>query len=93
MVAPRAIIVPGSGNDRSGYWVPSAGGPRLIEAAAESARVRIIWPPQTTITTPAKYAEAAATVMRILANASTELARIKAGTRRFGQTTTQRECP
>jgi hypothetical protein len=54
----------------------------LVQSVDESARTRIIWPDHTTITSPRKYAEVAATAMRILANASTELARIKAGTRR-----------
>ena len=57
--------------------MPSTGRPRLIEAAAEPPRIRIIWPPQTSITSSAMYAEVAATAMRTLANASTELARTK----------------
>jgi hypothetical protein len=54
----------------------------LIGPNNEPARVRITWPSHPTITTTAKYTEAAATAMRILANASTELARMKAGRRR-----------
>jgi hypothetical protein len=54
----------------------------LIEPVGGHAEVRVIWPSQATVTTPARYAEVAATAMRILVNASTEIARIKAGTRR-----------
>ena len=54
----------------------------LLEAAAQQATVRVIWPAQATVTSAVKSAEVAAVAMRILANASTELSRIKAGTRR-----------
>jgi hypothetical protein len=54
----------------------------LLELAGESATVRVTWPSQTTITSPARYADVAATAMRILANGSTELTRLKAGKRR-----------
>ena len=41
------------------------------------AAVRIVWPTAPTITTPARYNEVASTAMRLLADASTALARIK----------------
>jgi hypothetical protein len=50
----------------------------LINSTDEPARIRIVWPAHATITTPASYAEAAAAAMRVLANASTELSRLKA---------------
>jgi hypothetical protein len=53
----------------------------LVQPDGEPGRIRITWPSHTTITTPAKYAEAAAAAMRLLASASTELSRIKAGKR------------
>jgi hypothetical protein len=40
--------------------------------------VRIVWPAAATITTPARYLEVASTAMRLLAEASTTLTRIKA---------------
>jgi hypothetical protein len=43
--------------------------------------VVITWPSQPTPVLPAAYADAAAKAMRVLANASVELARIKAGSR------------
>ena len=45
------------------------------------AVVRIVWPTAPTITTPARYTEVASTAMRLLAEASTMLARIKASRR------------
>jgi hypothetical protein len=45
------------------------------------AAVRIVWPTSPTITTPARYNEVASTAMRLLAEASTTLARIKASKR------------
>jgi hypothetical protein len=45
------------------------------------AVVRIVWPTAPTITTPARYLEVASTAMRLLAEASTTLARIKASKR------------
>jgi hypothetical protein len=48
----------------------------------EAPRTVIAWPPHATICTPEKLAEVAAAAMRILANASTELSRIKAGKHR-----------
>jgi hypothetical protein len=51
------------------------------------AAVRIVWSTAPTITTPARYNEVASTAMRLLAEASTTLARIRASKRahrRFG---------
>ena len=45
------------------------------------AAVRIVWPTAPTFTTPARYNEVASTAMRLLAEASTMLARIKASKR------------
>ena len=42
-------------------------------------RVVVTWPNHTTVCTPAKLAEVAAAACRVLASASTELSRIKAG--------------
>src|SRR5215211_4493291 len=41
----------------------------------EPAKIRIIWPPHSTITTAGKFAEVAAAAVKVLANASTELSR------------------
>ena len=54
----------------------------LVQPDGESARIVVSWPNRSTVTTTAKYAEAAANAMRILANGVTELSRIKAGKRR-----------
>jgi hypothetical protein len=43
--------------------------------------VRIVWPTAPTITTPAHYNEVVSTAMRLLAEASTTLARLKASKR------------
>jgi hypothetical protein len=53
----------------------------LIEPDGMPAVVRIVWPTAPTITTPARYTEVASTAMRLLAEASTMLARIKASRR------------
>jgi hypothetical protein len=45
------------------------------------ASVRDVWPTAPTITTPARYNEVASTAMRLLAEASTTLAGIKASKR------------
>jgi hypothetical protein len=45
------------------------------------AVVRILWPTAATITTPAHYLEVASAAMRLLAEASTTLARIRASRR------------
>jgi hypothetical protein len=42
----------------------------------------IVWPPQVSVTTPAKYAEVVAAAMRVLANGVTELSRLKANKHR-----------
>jgi hypothetical protein len=69
----------------SGQFTPSPHNTisiELIEPVGGQAIVRVTWPLQPTITSAAKYAEMAAVAMRILANASTELSRLKAGKRR-----------
>jgi hypothetical protein len=43
--------------------------------------VRIVWPSAATITTPAHYLEVASAAMRLLAEASTTLTRIRASRR------------
>ena len=53
----------------------------LIQPDSMPAVVRIVWPSAATITTPARYNEVASTAMRLLAEASTTLARIKASKR------------
>ena len=53
----------------------------LIQPDSMPAVVRIVWPTAPTITTPARYLEVASTAMRLLAEASTTLARIKASKR------------
>ena len=54
----------------------------LVEPDGMPAVVRIVWPTAPTITTPARYTEVASTAMKLLAEASTRLARLKAS-RRF----------
>ena len=54
---------------------------QLVQPADTPAVVRIVWPDAPTITTPARYTEVAAAAMKVLAEASTRLARIKAGRR------------
>ena len=53
----------------------------LIQPDSMPAVVRIVWPTAPTITTPARYLEVASTAMRLLAEASTTLARIRASRR------------
>ena len=53
----------------------------LIQPADMPAVVRVVWPTAPTITTPARYLEVASTAMRLLAEASTMLARIRASKR------------
>jgi hypothetical protein len=53
----------------------------LIQPNFNPAVVRIVWPTAPTITTPARYNEVASTAMRLLAEASTMLARLKASRR------------
>jgi hypothetical protein len=50
----------------------------LIHPDSMPAVIRIVWPTAPTITTPARYNEVASTAMRLLAEASTTLAGIKA---------------
>ena len=53
----------------------------LIQPDSMPAVVRIVWPTALTITTPARDLEVASTAMRLLAEASTTLARIRASRR------------
>ena len=53
----------------------------LVEPADAPPAVLIRWPAAPTITTPARYNEVASAAMRLLAEASTTLARIKASRR------------
>ena len=53
----------------------------LIQPDSTPAMVRIVWPTAATITTPAHYLEVASAAMRLLAEASTTLARIRASRR------------
>ena len=53
----------------------------LIQPERMPAVVRIAWPTAATITTPAHYLEVASGAMRLLAEASTNLARIRASRR------------
>jgi len=53
----------------------------LVEAADKRESVVVMWPQRPTSVSPRHYSELAATVCRLLANASTELAAIKAGSR------------
>ena len=50
----------------------------VIQLDSMPAVVRIVWPTGATITTPARYLEVASVAMRLLAEASTTLARIRA---------------
>jgi hypothetical protein len=54
---------------------------QLIQPDSMPAVVRIVWPTAPTITTPARYNEVASAAVRLLAEASTTLARIKASKR------------
>jgi hypothetical protein len=53
----------------------------LIQPTGMPAVIRIVWPDAPMITSPARYNEVASTVMKLLAEASTTLARIKASRR------------
>jgi len=44
--------------------------------------MRITWPPKPTVVQPARFAEVAATAMRLLANASTEFTQLRSARRR-----------
>jgi hypothetical protein len=50
----------------------------LVEPDGMPAIVRIVWPAQPTIVDPRRFPEVAASIARLFATASTELARIKA---------------
>lgn len=53
----------------------------LVQPAEKPESVIVMWPQQATAVSPSHYSELAATVCRLVANASTELAAIKAGRR------------
>jgi hypothetical protein len=53
----------------------------LIKPASHPPVVRIVWPTAPTITASARYNDVASTAMRLLAEASTTLAGIKASKR------------
>lgn len=53
----------------------------LVEPADAPPAVLIRWPAAPTITTAARYNEVASTAMKLLAEASTALARLKASRR------------
>jgi hypothetical protein len=53
----------------------------LVQPADKPESVVVMWPQRPTPISPRHYSELAATVCRLVANASTELAAIKAGRR------------
>jgi hypothetical protein len=53
----------------------------LAQPADKPESVVVMWPQRPTAISPRHYSELAATVCRLVANASTELAAIKAGRR------------
>ena len=53
----------------------------LVRPADKPESVVVMWPQRSTAVFPSHYSELAATVCRLVANASTELAAIKAGKR------------
>jgi hypothetical protein len=53
----------------------------VIQPDSMPAAVRIVWPIAATITTPVSYPEVASAAMRLLAESSTNLARIRASRR------------
>jgi hypothetical protein len=53
----------------------------LVQAADKPESVVVMWPRRPTPVSPRHYSDLAATVCRLVANASTELAAIKAGRR------------
>jgi hypothetical protein len=53
----------------------------LLQPADKPESVVVMWPQRSTAVSPRHYSELAATVCRLIANASTELAAIKAGRR------------
>jgi hypothetical protein len=77
-VSPSSPVVLASGAiTRSGDTLSI----ELIQPDSMPAVVRIAWPAAPTITTPGRYNEGASTAMRLLAEASTALARLKASKR------------
>jgi hypothetical protein len=54
----------------------------LMQPANKPESVVVIWPQRPTAVSPSRYSELAATVCRLVANASTELAAVKACRRR-----------
>jgi hypothetical protein len=53
----------------------------LVQPVEKPESVVVMWPQRPTAVSPRHYSEVAATVCRLVANASTELAAIKAGRR------------
>ena len=53
----------------------------LVQPSDKPESVVVMWPQRPTAVSPRRYAELAASVCRLVANASTELAAIKAGRR------------
>jgi hypothetical protein len=53
----------------------------LVQSADKPESVVVMWLQRPTAVSPSHYSELAATVCRLVANASTELAAIKAGRR------------
>jgi len=53
----------------------------LVQPVEKPESVVVMWPQRPTSVSPRHYPELAATVCRLVANASTELAAIKAGRR------------
>jgi hypothetical protein len=53
----------------------------LVQPVDNPSVIMIRWPDAPTITAPARYNEVASTAMRLLAEASTTLARLKANKR------------
>jgi hypothetical protein len=53
----------------------------LVQPAGKPESVVVMWPQRPTAISPRHYSDLAATVCRLVANASTELAVIKAGRR------------
>lgn len=56
----------------------------LVEPEGHPEAVFIRWPEHATVVQRARFAEVAATAMRLLANASTELTRLRSARRRPG---------
>ena len=58
---------------------------RLVEPDGHPETVIIVWPDHATVAQPARFAQIAATATRLLANASTELTRLRSARRRPGR--------